>query len=307
MPKAPSPKPVTEPGFFASIPASIYSPSFYAGIPQRSFWKAFWYLVGVTFLILLIGTIILFGVFISKKDQLEEKFKEIVNVYPEDLVITVQDGQVYTNVQEPYFFTLEDLVPESWTGEFADEFKQGMMEAEGPSNLVVIDTITPYSQEQFYSYETAVWLTKDAVYVMGDYGEVEATPLTEVPDTVVDYDFINEKMGLVWDGFLGILPVLVAVFFVLILIGLVIGRMIYLLLLSVATLILASIMKVSLDYGNAYKVSIYGITLSTVLSMLGAALSIYTGLGTLPFLFTIVALIIIGVNLQKAKAMNLMK
>ena len=90
-------------GFFASLTNSVYSPTFYATLPQKTFWSSVWYLTRVTLLIFLIGTLIALTLLIKNWDSIDQTVVNALNVYPEDLVLTFQDGQMTSNQAEPYF------------------------------------------------------------------------------------------------------------------------------------------------------------------------------------------------------------
>src|SRR3989338_6675393 len=86
-------------GFFASLTNSVYSPSFYAALPQKTFWSSVWYLTRVTLLI-------------KNWDSIDQTVVNALNVYPEDLVLTFQDGQMTSNQAEPYFIETQEVLPE---------------------------------------------------------------------------------------------------------------------------------------------------------------------------------------------------
>lgn len=303
------------PGFFKSIPASVYSPSFYAGIAGRSFWKGFWYLVGVSFFILVAWTLVLTLVpYLKHKETVQSTLENVIHFYPEELVLTIQDGKVSSNVPEPYYFKFTDAIPtENWNAAFKEGFEEGVSEDMPASvdledfNLVVIDTQTPYSIEQFYKYETIAWLTYDAVYVMSESNKIEAIPLAEAPDMVVNKVLVDDAMESIWGSVKNALPILAVFFFACAFIGVVVFRMIYLLFFALVLFVACSLMKLPYDFGAAYKIGFYAITLSSVLMVLLTAITPIASLSAIPFLFTIVSLIVAIVNLNAAKNAGLIK
>src|SRR3989338_517303 len=134
-------------GFFASLTHSVYSPSFYAALPQKTFWSSVWYLTRVTLLIFLIGALIALTLLIKNWDSINQTVVDTLNVYPEDLVLTFQDGQMTSNQAEPYFIETQEVVPEKWRDDLLES-------GEFPKNIVVIDTVTPFSAEQFEDYDS---------------------------------------------------------------------------------------------------------------------------------------------------------
>lgn len=294
------------PGFFKSIPSSVYSPSFYAGIAGRSFWKGFWYLAGVTTLLMIIWSIfVVLLPYLANKDKIETTMKEFLNFYPEELVITIQDGKASTNVEEPYFVPMSDVIP-------SDQWLEEMSEEEiafEDMNLAVIDTKTPFSTEQFLEYKTIIWLTEDTVYVPGDReGSFESFPLSALEqDIVVDKALADQGLQILLDKVMQIVPLLIVPMFIFVFIGLMIYRMTYLLIYALAQLIIFSIMKLPYDYAAAYKMGFYSITLSSVVTLLLAIQPWFPHLNGFFLMPTILSLLVATINLDRAKKDGLIK
>ncbi len=291
----------------------MYSPEFYAGMEKRSFWKGFWYMVGVTFILMLLWSLALLIPYNMHKDQVHETIDNIVHFYPEDLVITVQDGKASTNQEGPVYIKLNDVIPtENWNSNFKEGFAEGLEpQVETPNldefNLVVLDTVTPFSNEQFESYHTIVWLAEDAVYVKSENNKTEIIPLKDAEDIVITKQMADEGMEKVWEGVKGIIPFVLVAIAVFSLIGVLMFRMIYLLIHSLFLLIVYSIMDLPYNYATAYKTGFYSITLSTFLMVLVTFQPWLPFLKAVPFMFTIVSLIVVVVNLDQAKKRGLIK
>ena len=287
-------------GFFASLTNSVYSPSFYAALPQKTFWSSIWYLTRVTLLIFLIGTLIALTLLIKNWDSIDQTVVNALNVYPEDLVLTFQDGQMTSNQAEPYFIESQEVLPEQLRDDLLGS-------GEFPKNIVVIDTVTPFSVEQFEAYDVVIWMAKDTAYIDDDNGGIEANSLSTVPNTIVDKAFVDGKVGTFWDQVKTALPFLAVIGFVVAVLVMVIFRMVYSVVLAVGVLIIGSIMKLALDFEASYKVALHAITLPSFLSMAILLTSRSTGFTGFPFWFTLLSLLIIAVNLQKAKSLKLLK
>src|SRR5258706_10407827 len=96
--------------FFTKIKDSLYSPKFYAGIPKQSFKSVFGYFFLLILLLTVVHTIVIFvrwgGVDVPQKAT--EKFvTSAVNYFPDNLIITLKNGSVSTNVTEPYYLPLQ--------------------------------------------------------------------------------------------------------------------------------------------------------------------------------------------------------
>jgi hypothetical protein len=295
MAKAPTPAL----GFFKSLPASVYSPAFYAGISKRSFWKGFWYMVGCTFLFLLLAALTYVIIpYTTHREQIDATIEKFTHVYPEELEIIIQDGQVTTNVEEPYFVSFQELFAEwEWAQNNPEVF-------EDVQNLIVIDTVTPYSTTQFLDYQTVAWLGLDALYVKDDNG-IEAIPLADAKDVYINKEMADSAVDTIVTQAKAMLPFFAIFTFVAFLIGLVIFRMIYLMIFAVLMLICTSIMGVPNRFEDNYKIGFYAVTLPTFVSLFMPLVSGYLPI-RIPFLFTLLALIVACVNLDRARRMNLL-
>ncbi|MFA4815519.1 MAG: DUF1189 family protein [Candidatus Gracilibacteria bacterium] len=288
------PAKVKAPGFFKSIPSSIYSPSFYAGVASRSFWRGFWYFAGFTALLLLVWTACIVVIpYFTNATKINETIEKVLHFYPEELVITVQDGKVSTNMEEPYFISLNDVLPiEGWDDRYQ----------------IVIDTTTPFSMEQLLGYKAIAWLTVDAIYIQGgENSQPEIIPLAEAPDTVINKQVADTSMDTIWQKTKSFIPAVGVVTLIFAFLGILFFRMLYLLIFSLALRIIFSIMKLPYDYGTAYKMGFYAMTLSLLVTL---AMAIQPWLPELhPFFLmpTLISLIVVTVNLDRAKKAGLIK
>lgn len=295
-------------GFFKSIPASVYSPSFYAGIAGRSFWKGFWYFMGVTFFVLLVWALLfVLAPYFKHKEAINSTVDSIVHFYPEELVLTIQDGKLSSNSEQPYAFKLTDFIStEDWSTSFKEGFEEGMSQNTPVSvdleelNIVVIDTQTPYSIEQFFQHQTIAWVNSDAIYVMSENKRIETIPLAEVPNMVIDKTLVDTTMETALGGVQSFIPLFGSLLFMAAFIGLVLFRMFYLLFFALVLLLASHLMKLSHDFGACYKIGFYAITLPSFLMPLLLA-SPFSMLAGVPLFFTIVSLIVAIVNLSGVK------
>ncbi len=115
---------------------------------------------------------------------------EIVKVYPQDLVITIQDGAASTNVTEPYYVPLSTLDP------IKQELENKVLGAstEPVDNLLVIDTMAKV--EDFPQYHTAALLTKHHLTIRNEDGNLETVSLDKASNLVIDKNKIQEWVGI---------------------------------------------------------------------------------------------------------------
>ncbi len=132
--------------FFKKIKASIYDRAFYKSLNEKTVSQSVVYILSLVFLL----TLIYVGILSIVVIPLIHEAKDFVlnkshTYYPDELVVTVKDNTVSTNVKEPYFIKTQ---PTNNTL---------------PRNLVVIDTKSTFSEKLFRDYNTPILLTKDSV------------------------------------------------------------------------------------------------------------------------------------------------
>ena len=89
---------------FKNIKNSIYSPKFYKELLEKPFSFSFKYFAIFALTISLFVTIIFSVIYIPGiKFFIDEFGYNVIDYYPEELQVTIKNGQVFTNVQEPYF------------------------------------------------------------------------------------------------------------------------------------------------------------------------------------------------------------
>lgn len=260
--------------FFTQIKNSIYSPSYYTEIPKKSFGDSLKYFFALIFILSAIqATSWIYSYLTVGKGVVDKIADRAASIYPSELEIMIEDGQVSTNVEEPYYITVPELAAES-------------------ANLLVIDTKTPYSSAKFNEYKTAVWLSKDSIFYKGN-NKVEVMDLSKQQTNFV----LNKS---VYDGLVStirpylslITPVVVVGSILVIFIGN-IFLLVYLLLLSALIFLLVKLLKKSLTFGQSYKVGLHAITLPLIIT----TLMDLVGIAGFSFMFTIIALVAAIINL----------
>lgn len=272
-------------GFFITIKNSIYSPEFYASIPTSSFWKAFRYLLLFFFILAIIQTIILSFSVTNVEKELRVLLANTINSYPEDLEVSIQNGQVSTNADEPVF------IPMPASSQYSSDTDQ-------QKNFIVIDTQKPFSATAFNEYNSVIWLTKDAAYYSRGESRIEAFDLSQIKEgMVINKSFIEMLADKVRPYLSYITPALIAATFLGTLLGFEL-KLIYLLLLALGILLLGKIMKWGLSYGQSYKVGMYAITLGILVEFVIGNTDSYLTLPRIPFLFTVITFVIVFINLR---------
>lgn len=274
--------------FFRTLRKSLTSFPYYKEILKAKFSFSFKYLYFLLYLInLVLG--IWFAVAIVFLMPLVPNFlaqvKDVAyKSYPSELVVTIDNGKVKTNVKEPYFI------------DFPKEFRN----VGGLENFRLVTIDTKAQVGDYPKYNTVVLVTGDSVVYPDSSSGSRATgtykvvPLSQAGSAgqkmVIDkagYDkvvtsllpYLNYVKPLMWVGvFLSIflLPFLGASMAM-------IGKLVYLLITSLIVLLVIKIMKKTYSYSQIYRISMHGLTLPILISFVLGLFGI-----NIQFLYTIV-------------------
>lgn len=266
--------------FLNKIKLSIYSPEFYKEIRNKTGGEAFKYFLGIALILALIQSVIAVPIAFEIQKELPVLSAKLVSYYPSQLEVRIKDGKASTNVKEPYLIKM----PEKDTGY---------------QNLLVIDTKTSYSAEQFNKYNAAAWLTKDTLFLKEESG-LRAFELTKVSDLTINKTVVSSVVDKISPFFKLIFPVLfILVFFALILFY--IFRLIQLLFIAVGIYLVGRAMNLNFSYKESYKIGLFAITLPLILDLILSFSKGFIGFPSIPFFFTITTLVVVGVNYYQAK------
>ncbi|MFA6081541.1 MAG: DUF1189 family protein [Patescibacteria group bacterium] len=131
--------------FFYSFKRSLFEPKYYQDVEKASFWFSFKYLWFLLFIFTLIKTFTFVGLYLKSRPKVQPEVNKIMiyaeNFYPKELKLDIKNGQLSTNVQEPYIFDLEKKIEQK--------------------HFLIIDT--KGSIENYPSYNTYILATKNAV------------------------------------------------------------------------------------------------------------------------------------------------
>jgi hypothetical protein len=282
--------------FVQTITQSVYGPDFYreklaSGI--KGGWKYFFLLI----LCLAVAYTVIGGILAWKAYTTAEKSGElksqILAFYPKELAITFQNGEISTNVEEPY------IVPMP-SGPEDENTRDG---AHSPKNLLVIDTGNPIDSADFDTYDTAVIIGKtDIGYRDTEKGKIEIQNLGALKD--LTYVLDQESLGKLLDIGLRFLKVLIVALLVLmpfiIFAGMAARYLVYLLFGALVIWGIAALRNVKIGYGQAYRLGLFLITLPIAYNLLISDWGI-PGL-SMPFAFTLILAVVAWLNLPPKAA-----
>ncbi|MDO8497374.1 MAG: DUF1189 family protein [bacterium] len=279
---------------------SLLSPSYYKSILSSKFSFSLKYLVVLMFFVYLTtaAKVGLVGYRLLPQVPLfaNKLTSTLQTAYPQELVVTIKNGQLSTNVKEPYVW--------DWPYQFDEKEKKPDM------HFLTIDTHA--SLDDYPTYTTYILVTKNNIIYPsssneGRSGEYRVYSLSQIKDSVTfdrtTYDAVLQKLS----PFIQKLPTIVAIFivagiFFVMIFGTLFGliwNMIYLLFMTVVILIIAKIMNKNLSYSQLYQFGMYGLTLPILVSVLVSLSGLH-----IPFIFTLVFIIWMSVVVNKLQVVT---
>lgn len=267
--------------FLKKIKNSIYGPGYYqevTGKPLSYSLKYFFLLSVIVAFIYMFSFVFqawpIFGTFAKTTESY------ISNTYPDNLVIKIEKGQVSTNMPEPILFPLPKGVNEKI------------------ENLIVIDTNTQPSPEEFDRYKTTVLITKDYLASRESSGKITLNPLKQISDLTVDKSELTSFLKKVKPWIAVAFPV-ITVFVLVFGYVFILLKLVYLFLAALLIWLVAKLKKTGLGYQKSYQMGVHLITFPLLFFSLPIPHI------NIPFLFTIVLLILAVINIKKPGNENL--
>lgn len=268
-----------------NVQKSIYAPDYYQALLSQPISKSFRYFASLTLLIVVFLTIISSIPLVANANKFAREFPAKFFAYvPDELQITIVNGNVSSNVTEPYFLPIPP------------ELKSAVgTKEESMTNIVVIDTVTPFSMDQFNAYKAALWLGHDQVAYRNNSGSVKVQQLGKTANYVLNEQKLRdiESHMSPYYGFIG--PIIVVVIFFALCIGF--GfNFVYLLLGALFIMLLGFVMRLRLSYSIAYKIGLHAITLALLFDAMLAMSTIATI--HIPYIGTAIMLTVVYLNLR---------
>ncbi|OGI19225.1 MAG: hypothetical protein A3J06_04230 [Candidatus Moranbacteria bacterium RIFCSPLOWO2_02_FULL_48_19] len=277
-------------GFFQTVKKSVYDVAFYATAKTESFSVA---LKQYTLFILCVAVVIsiplyiAFGVWHSQVKEMGDIRAKVLAVYPDELVLTFQNGQMASNVEEPYSIPMP--------AEF---------DVKTPKNLVVINTRGSITLNDFERYDTLAILGGDAVWThdpQKDKIEIQKFDQFSKASFVLNEQKLTEWVDLAFK--VGRIVVIILLIFMpaFIFVFLWVGYLVYLLFGAFVIWLMAKLRKVDCTYGQSYKLGLYLLTLPILYSVLTTGpLSMFH----IPFGFTLILAVLAYANLGPIKTVK---
>ena len=281
--------------FFKNIQRSIYDPEFYRGLLTKPFSYSLKYFILFSLLIALVATIYLsLSVLPKINDFLENVSPTVLNYFPDELEIVIEDGLASTNVPEPYFLEMPFGVPE-------DIEMRPNIHGYGIENLLVIDTrFDEATLEEFKSYNTIMLLNRKTLMYY-DENQVAIQSLAGIPNFKLDKGVISSLLAKIVPYFRLVGPVFIVFVFGGYFAFVFLGRMFYLIFAALLIWVIVKVKKVNIGYEKAYQLGLHLLTASVLYQIIfGLILNISES----SLLFIGLVAILAVINLRPAKVLT---
>ncbi len=267
--------------FAQEIRNNIYNPGYYQELLTKPFSYSLKYFFTLAILVALVsGIVFLFSVGPGAQSFLNTAGGKILDYYPAELQIVITKGHVSTNVSEPYFMKLPQ--------ELKDNMAAQSNAPQDTENLLVIDTKSAFTVDQFKSYRTLVLLTGDTLIHYDKNGIITVQPLDQISNFTLNKDKISSFLAKVRPYFGFVYPVIAVGAFIFAFFA-VTFNLFYLVFAALFIWGIARMKRLPIGYKKSHQLGLHLITFALLFdTLLFLALPSFH----VPFLFT--ALMVLG-------------
>lgn len=282
--------------FIYSLRHSLLDPSYYLDVLKSPLSFSFKFFFAFCLIFGLISATAINITVIPEINKFAKKSaNQLLNLYPNDLEITIKDKKASINQEEPYFIPI-DL--KNWIDQDIPD--------SAISNLLVIDTRSSNPTKDINQYHTLALLTKDALVIKGERNEMRVLPLEqmEVDNLSINHSMYQDlitKIAPYLKYLSTIMAILVAIFF---LIFFPLSKLLHLLVFSLITMAISSVMKPKLTYRQTFQIGLHAFVLPTLLNQV---IRLFTPQLPIPFFYSLVFLIYFLLILSKLEKKKLPK
>lgn len=269
---------------FNAIQNSVYNPQFYRELESKplryslKYYSAFAVLVAI--ILTIVSSVPLVVNISTAVSGFPQKFFEY---YPDDLEVTVTNGVLSTNVDEPYVLPVPS--------EFTDIARENDI-----SEFVVFDTKEPFSIEQFNASHALVWVGARQFAYRDKNSAVRIQGFEPNSNVTINETKLRKAESYISPYYHFVGPVLVVLIFMGLLFAL--GfNFLYLFLGALFIHLLLRVMKQKMSYGRCYQIGLHALTLPVLIHVL-LAVSPFAFSG-LPLTATIVMLVVVYFNFRE--------
>jgi hypothetical protein len=187
-------------------------------------------------------------------NQANSFFQEILDYYPENLVVTISDEKLSINEPEPYFIPLPEALEDT-----------NEVDSETVENLLVIDS--KGTIDDLKTHSTLILVNEKNILVK-ESNKIEVFPLEGIPNTEITKPMVGELI----DRVKPIVEVLPYIFIVLAFVASLFYyfgiRAIYLVFVATIFLVIGSIKKLNIPFKKYYQIGIHAMTMPLLIEIL---------------------------------------
>ena len=213
------------------------------------------------------------------QEVIYESLEQTLTIYPEDLVISAEDGDWAVNQTEPYAIKTPEFLENS------SEESYQTQTGDIPSNLMVFDHNGTLNDLE--KYDTFVLVNAANAIVLNERGTVEVYPLDNLPEGEITQETYAGWLD-TFREWLKFLPAVIVLFVLAAAFFYYTGfRMLYLLAYALILKIVGGSLKLTLSYRDYYRIGMHSMTLPVAIELLLILLVVEFGF---PFWFLLVNL-----------------
>ncbi len=270
--------------FWYALVKTFTSPSYYGHILKAPFSFSLKFYFFYFFLYALITTTIITVTGLLPMNKFILRLPALATqAYPEELTITIRNGDVSTNVPEPY------AIPVERVEKLFNDYQKEVLGSKSDTirNIFVVDTKA--SIEDIDKYNTFALLTKSHISYRDDRGTIKTVPLDEITNVTIDRKLVQMIGNRVAPYLPIMLPILAATIFAFTFVFLSFGKLTYLLVVAAILWVIAKVVPYPISYGKSYQIGLHLVVIPTtiiaVLNLMNVGLTIpYLETGTLAIL-----------------------
>jgi hypothetical protein len=235
---------------------SLTSLEYYKDVIKTELGFSIKYLASLAFILAIIVTVKI-SIFSTPKIQsaLKTGMEDAREIFPKDLIITAESGQITINQPEPYAIPF----PEEYTANLEETATEAF-----PKNIVVFDS--DGTLNDMATYETLA-LVNNTNLLLQNTTKTEVYPLNDMPDGQLTYDRVSQNVNDVID----LLKYTPLIIFVAVLVGLMIYyvgiRAFYLVFVALILMVIGLLQKQKHPFQDYYQVALHTMTLPLLLEV----------------------------------------
>lgn len=274
---------------------SISSFAYYRELIKTKFSFSFKYFLFFSFVLGTLTTIILSSTIVPVVNKFITRFQSrALTLYPQDLIITVKDGKVSTNVVEPLQFPIPVEL-------FTD--KPGAISDQNQQYLITIDTNSQITD--FASKKSIVLVTENAIVVPDNDSGYRVYPIAETQNVIIDRIMVEKIIKQIIPLFKFVIPIIIGALFVILAVLIPMTRLLSLLVLSLVLLFIAKFMHLKLNYGKIYQLGLHALTLPTLIQIFMTMFNLNPNIPFFNSILFILYMLVILAELRKSPTLRI--